>query len=95
MYADGDMQLQPIDRRKFDQYNYVSEDEDGDDYDVSSDEGRADQRRAQQVQVRPPPQKNTTNWNDIPEDFLHAAPKAKPTVRMSKTQEWDDWGKEN
>lgn len=97
MYADGDMQLQPIDRRKFDQYNYVSEDEDGDDYEVSSDEGRAEQRRAQQA--RPP--KATANWNDIPEDFLHAPPKGKTksieskAASSKKAQEWDDWGQEN
>jgi hypothetical protein len=96
MYADGDMQLQPIDRRKFDQYNYVSEDEDGDDYEVSSDEGRVDQRRAQKAQAKPPSQKSKSNWNDIPEDFLHAAPKGKPTVAaITKAQEWDDWGQES
>jgi palmitoyltransferase len=41
MYADSGVQLQTIDRRKFDQYNYISEDED-DDYEVSSDEQAVD-----------------------------------------------------
>jgi hypothetical protein len=98
MYADGDVQLQPIDRRKFDQYNYISEDED-DDYEVSSDEQAVDQRKAQQVQtVVSAPPKGTSNWNDIPDGFLDAAPKSKKSTSQerkpgSKKQgEWDDWG---
>lgn len=94
MYADGDVQLQTIDRRKFDQYNYISEDED---YDMSSDEERADQRKAQVS--RPAPPKITKDWNDIPEDFLEAPPKGKPKRngetsedrKKKRTQEWDDW----
>jgi hypothetical protein len=98
MYADGDVQLQPIDRRKFDQYNYISEDED-DDYEVSSDEQAVDQRKAQQVQtVVSAPPKGTSNWNDIPDGFLDVAPKSKKSTSQerkpgSKKQgEWDDWG---
>lgn len=58
MYADGDVQLQTIDRKKFDQYNYISEDED-DDYEVSSDEQAVDQRKAQKVQTVTAPPKGT------------------------------------
>lgn len=95
MYADGDVQLQNIDRRKFDQYNYISEDED-DDYDVSSDEQAADRRRAQEVKVVSAPSKGTMNWNDIPEGFLDPAPKSKKSIsperKPKKTGEWDEWG---
>lgn len=99
MYADGDVQLQPIDRRKFDQYNYISDDDDeGDDYEVSSDEAAAEQRKAPQIVALP---KNTDNWNDIPDDFLGAPPKGKPKSpgtsrerKPKKNQEWDDWGQE-
>ncbi|KAF2865139.1 DHHC palmitoyltransferase-domain-containing protein [Massariosphaeria phaeospora] len=102
MYTDGDMQLQPMDRRKFDQYHYISDDDDGDDYEVSSDEGRADQRRAQQAKAVPTP-KLTRNWNDIPEDFLYAPPKGNPPKsaedgqerKQNKAQYWDDWGQES
>lgn len=96
MYADGDMQLQPIDRRKFDQYNYISED---DDYDISSDEEAADRRKAQTS--KPPPPKITKDWNDIPDDFLKAPPKGKSGKsrngetaeerKKKRAQEWDDW----
>ncbi|KAF1966325.1 zf-DHHC-domain-containing protein, partial [Bimuria novae-zelandiae CBS 107.79] len=98
MYADGDVQLQPIDRRKFDQYNYISDDDGGDDYDLSSDEASADQRKAPKVVPLP---KATNNWNDIPEDFLRATPNSKPRSpgtsrerKQKKTQEWDDWGQD-
>jgi hypothetical protein len=82
MYADGGdaMQMQPIDRRKYDEYNYISDDEDGDgaEYDVSSDEaGAEEQRRMQRIKPVPLP-KITHNWNDIPDDFLHGAPAGKP-----------------
>ncbi|KAF2748760.1 zf-DHHC-domain-containing protein [Sporormia fimetaria CBS 119925] len=100
MYADGDVQLQPIDRRKFDKYNYISEDDD-DDYDVSSDEERAENRKAE-GKPKPPlaaPQKTTKDWNDIPDDFLHAAPRGKSNksndrkeAKKKDAQEWDDWG---
>ncbi|PSN66533.1 palmitoyltransferas-like protein PFA3 [Corynespora cassiicola Philippines] len=99
MYTDGDsMQLQPMDRKKFDQYNYISED---DEYDVSSDEGRADQRTAPTQIARPPPPP-TQNWNDVPNEFLQPPPRGKPRKngetsedrKQRKTQEWDDW-KEN
>jgi hypothetical protein len=105
MYADGDiMQMQPIDRRKFDQYSYISDDEDGDDYEVSSDEAGAEQRKAVQ-KIKPVPlPKITKNWNDIPDDFLHAAPVGKPRKSPSpdtsrernakKREEWDDWGQD-
>ncbi|KAF1962217.1 zf-DHHC-domain-containing protein [Byssothecium circinans] len=111
MYADGDVQLQNLDRKKFDQYNYISEDEDEDDYE-GDDAGGEETRRA------PPPsrivalQRNTKDWNDIPDDFLNVPPKVGKTRRRSKspdpiamsegnpngtaeTGEWDDWGKEN
>ncbi|KAH7092153.1 DHHC palmitoyltransferase-domain-containing protein [Paraphoma chrysanthemicola] len=94
MYADGDVQLQNIDRRKFDQYNYISEDED-DEYEVSSDEQAADRRKAQQVKTVTVP---TKNWNDIPEGFLDPAPKGKKSTSRERTKkkdkkgEWDDWG---
>jgi hypothetical protein len=95
MYADGDVQLQNIDRRKFDQYNYISEEEDEDDYEVSSDEQGADHKRAQRTQ-HGPPQQATSNWNDIPEGFLDPAPqRLKGTSRernQQKKGEWDDWG---
>lgn len=96
MYADGDVQLQNIDRRKFDQYNYISEDED-DDYEVSSDEQAADQRKTQHSQklVKPLPtaaassshqqqQSKTSNWNDIPEGFLDPAPKHKKSPSQER-----------
>ncbi|KAF1918444.1 DHHC palmitoyltransferase-domain-containing protein [Ampelomyces quisqualis] len=96
MYADGDVQLQTIDRRKFDQYNYVSEDDDDDDddYEVSSDEQAADQKRAQRPATGPP-QKPTQNWNDIPEGFLDPTPQRKKSISRERNQkkkgEWDDW----
>jgi palmitoyltransferase len=94
MYADGDVQLQTIDRRKFDQYKYISEDED-DDYEVSSDEQAADQKRAQRTANNAPPQKATQNWNDIPEGFLDPAPQGKKSISRERNQkkkgEWDDW----
>jgi hypothetical protein len=93
MYADGDVPLQDIDRRKFDQYNYISEEEE-DDYDVSSDEQGADQKAAQHTKTLPP-QQATRNWNDIPEGFLSPAPQGKKSSsqeRKTKTGEWDDWG---
>jgi palmitoyltransferase len=96
MYADEDVQLQPIDRRKYDQYNYISED---DDFDVSSDEERADKRKAAQA-TKPPQDAKSKDWNDIPDDFLKAPPKGKlkktaPSAEERKkkqAQEWDDWG---
>lgn len=94
MYADGDVQLQDIDRRRFDQYNYISEDED-DDYEVSSDEQAADRRRAQHAK-NGPPQHGTRNWNDIPEGFLDPASKGKTSTSQerratTKKGNWDDW----
>ena len=97
MYADGDVQLQTIDRKKFDQYNYISEDED-DDYEVSSDEQAVDQRKAQKVQTVTVPPKGTQNWNDIPDGFLDPAPKerkksaSRERSQQRKNGEWDDWG---
>ncbi|EMD90620.1 hypothetical protein COCC4DRAFT_186615 [Bipolaris maydis ATCC 48331] len=96
MYADDDVQLQPIERKKFDPYNYTSEDEE-DEYDVSSDEQAADQRKPQQTKpVVAPPPKVTSNWNDIPEGFLDPAPQRKKSVSQQgrpskKTGDWDDW----
>ena len=97
MYADGDVQLQNIDRRKFDQYSYISEDED-DDYEVSSDEQAADRKKAQQVKSVSVQAPSTQNWNDIPEGFLDPAPKGKKSssrdrkAGSQKAGEWDDWG---
>ena len=97
MYADGDVQLQTIDRKKFDQYNYISEDED-DDYEVSSDEQAVDQRKAQKVQTVTVPPKGTQNWNDIPDGFLDPAPKerkksaSRERSQQRKNGDWDDWG---
>ncbi|KAJ4376195.1 palmitoyltransferase for Vac8p [Neocucurbitaria cava] len=97
MYSDGDVQLQNIDRRKFDQYNYISEDED-DDYEVSSDEQAADRKRSEQVKTVSAPPKGTMNWNDIPEGFLDPAPKGKKSTSRErkagpqKPAGWDDWG---
>ncbi|CAN9453773.1 unnamed protein product [Alternaria alternata] len=97
MYADGDVQLQTIDRKKFDQYNYISEDED-DDYEVSSDEQAVDQRKAQKVQTVTAPPKGTQNWNDIPDGFLDPAPKerkksaSRERSQQRKNGDWDDWG---
>ncbi|KAL5119563.1 palmitoyltransferase for Vac8p [Pleosporales sp. CAS-2024a] len=93
MYADGAVQLQNMDRKKFNQYNYISDDDDEDDYEVSSDEQAADQKRAQRA---PPPPKATQTWNDIPEGFLDPAQERnKSTSRErdpNKKGEWDDWG---
>ncbi|KAF2278755.1 zf-DHHC-domain-containing protein [Westerdykella ornata] len=97
MYADGAVQLQPIVRKKFDQYNYISEDDD-DDYDVSSDEERAGKRKAAQVAQTQPPTV-TKDWNDIPADFLPPPPKGRAKKkdesqaerRKKNAQEWDDW----
>ncbi|KAF2014963.1 zf-DHHC-domain-containing protein [Aaosphaeria arxii CBS 175.79] len=101
MYADGDLQLQPMDRHRFDQYNYVSEDDD-DDYEVSSDEEQAELRKAQ-VSKPAPPKVTTKDWNDIPDDFLKPPPKGKPKERgessqerkQKRAQEWDDWDKDS
>ncbi|OAL48897.1 palmitoyltransferas-like protein PFA3 [Pyrenochaeta sp. DS3sAY3a] len=96
MYADGDVQLQNIDRRKFDQYNYISEDED-DEYEVSSDEIAAERRKSH-AKVSTATIKNQKNWNDIPEGFLDPAPKRKKSPSQErksiakKAGEWDDWG---
>jgi palmitoyltransferase len=97
MYADGDVQLQPIDRRKFDQYNYISEDEE-DDYSISTDEERAAQRKAQSSSKR----NGTKDWNDIPDDFLKPAPRGKARNRSRSAedkkkqnrQDWDDWNQD-
>ncbi|KAF1359712.1 palmitoyltransferas-like protein PFA3 [Lizonia empirigonia] len=62
MYADGDVPLQTIEtKKKFDQYNYISED-DEDEYEVSSDEQAADRRIKPQTKTVP----QTSNWNDLP-----------------------------
>lgn len=90
MYADGDVQLQTIDRKKFDQYNYVSEDEE-DDYEVSSDEQAADAKKATQPKIVPVP---TQNWNDVPEGFLRPAPKGKKSAsreRMASSKKNANW----
>lgn len=100
MYADGDVQLQTIDRRKFDQYNYISEDDDDDDYDISSDEERAENRKSQPAKSSA---KATRDWNDIPDDLLQAPPTAKSKKnaetsedrKKKRAQEWDDWGQDN
>jgi hypothetical protein len=93
MYADGDVQLQNIDRRKFDQYNYISEDEE-DDYEVSSDEQAADKKRAQHTATAPP-QRATQNWNDIPEGFLDPAPQGKKSTSRERNQnKKGDWGED-
>ena len=100
MYADGDVQLQLIDRRKFDQYNYISDDED-DEYDASDDEVVGDRRRAPKIKPIPLP-KITKNWNDIPDDFLITSPLAAQKKTSPETsrerkpkpkpnQEWDEW----
>lgn len=87
MYADGgnSMQMQPIDRRKFDQYNYISDDDDAADYDASGDEATTDQRRGTQAIRAVPLPKITKNWNDIPDDFLQTAPTSKPRKSVSPT----------
>ncbi|RAR00150.1 zf-DHHC-domain-containing protein [Stemphylium lycopersici] len=95
MYADGDVQLQPIDRKRYDQYNYISEDED-DDYEVSSDEQAVNQKKARQVQTVSAPPKGTANWNDVPDGFLDPAPRGKKSVSKErrpsqKPGNWDDW----
>lgn len=97
MYTDGDVPLQTLDKKKFDQYNYISEDEDEDDYEVSSDEQAVDQKMPLPQQTRTV-QITTQNWNDIPEGFLNPAPKGKKSASREqnsspkKAQEWDDWG---
>jgi len=85
MYADDDVPLQPISRRKFDQYNYISEDED-DDYEVSSDEQAVDQKNAQHPKTNPAPGSAMQNWNDVPEGFLDPAPQGKKGHNRVMTQ---------
>lgn len=93
MYTDGDVPLQTFNKKKFDQYNYVSEDEDEDG--VSSDEQAAERIKTQHIKTV---QATTQNWNDIPEGFLDPAPKGKKRGTQErnsspkKTQDWDDWG---
>ncbi|KAF3034546.1 palmitoyltransferase for Vac8p [Didymella keratinophila] len=90
MYADGDVPLQTIEtRKKFDQYNYISEDDDNDDeYDVSSDEQAADRRIKTQTKTMPA----TKNWNDLPEGFLGAPRKSKKSgSRDRKAKDRDQW----
>lgn len=55
--AGSQVQMQPLDRRK------TSGGDGGDDYDTSSDE---EPRRQWPARM----QSSTTNWNDIPDDFL-------------------------
>jgi palmitoyltransferase len=98
MYTDGDVPLQTIEtRKKFDQYNYISED-DEDDYEVSSDEQAADHKIKTQTKTVP----QTKNWNDLPEGFLDAPRKGKKSgsrerraadriAADTKTKEWDEW----
>ncbi|KAF2126862.1 palmitoyltransferas-like protein PFA3 [Dothidotthia symphoricarpi CBS 119687] len=95
MYTDGDVPLQTLDnKKKFDQYNYISEDDDDDEYELSSDEQAADQRKSHRAKTVQAPMQN---WNDIPEGFLDPAPRGKKSVSRDrnagprKTQEWDDW----
>lgn len=70
MYADGDnvpLQPMPANKKKFDQYGYVSgDDEDDYEYDDSSDEVAAERRIRTQTKTLPA----TKNWNDLPEGFL-------------------------
>ncbi|KAF2122700.1 DHHC palmitoyltransferase-domain-containing protein [Lophiotrema nucula] len=93
MYADGDMQLQPIDRRKFDQYNYISDDEESS---LTDDDGDMSGRRAPPPTSKPLPR--TKDWNDIPDDFLRPPPKGRSRSKegsrerqRKKATEWDDW----
>ncbi|KAF1927642.1 zf-DHHC-domain-containing protein, partial [Didymella exigua CBS 183.55] len=89
MYADGDVPLQTIEaRRKFDQYSYISEDDEDDEYDVSSDEQAADRRIKTHTTIVPA----TKNWNDLPDGFLDAPRKGqKSSSRERKPREWDEW----
>jgi palmitoyltransferase len=77
MYADGDnVPLQPIppQKKKFDQYSYISEDDEDDyEYDDSSDEVAADRRIKTQTKTLP----TTKNWNDLPDGFLDAPRKSR------------------
>lgn len=92
MYSD--VQLQPMQRKKFDQYNYISEDED-DDYETSSDEERAEKRKQASSATLP----QTKDWNDIPEDFLKGPPTRKTSKspgnreqrKKKEAQDWDEW----
>ncbi|KAJ4343521.1 palmitoyltransferase for Vac8p [Didymella glomerata] len=88
MYADDDVPLQTIEtRKKFDQYNYISEDDD-DEYDVSSDEQAADRRIRTQTKSMPA----TKNWNDLPDGFLDAPKKGKKSgSRERKAKDRDQW----
>lgn len=91
MYADGDVPLQPMpatvsSKKKFDQYNYISDAEDTDDYEDSSDEvAAADRRVKTQTKTLP----TTKNWNDLPDGFLDAPRKGKQagSRERSKTQD--------
>ena len=95
MYADGDVQLQNLDRKKFDQYNYISEDED-DDYEDDGNEQR-ESKTKQQTKIISAPPKGTKTWNDIPEGFLDPAPKGKKVsqaqnIDPKKPGDWENWG---
>ncbi|XTI83789.1 DHHC palmitoyltransferase-domain-containing protein [Cenococcum geophilum] len=105
MYADGDMPLRTLERRRADQYEYAEEDEEEDEedgYEVSSDEERAERRglrKGRRVRA-------TRNWNDIPNDFLKPPPKGKGRgggsgsgsaagSRERREDEWQEWGGES
>ena len=95
MYADGDVQLQNLDRKRFDQYNYISEDED-DDYEDDGNEQSKSKTKHQTKTISAPP-KGTTTWNDIPEGFLDPAPKGKKVsqaqnIDPKKPDKWENWG---
>ncbi|PVI05269.1 palmitoyltransferas-like protein PFA3 [Periconia macrospinosa] len=94
MYADGDVQLQNLDRRKFDQYNYISDDDDEEERDAHETRDLSPNKVATSKKTTPPPPKVlplarvTKDWNDIPDDFLtvQGTPKDKPRKR-SKSPE--------
>ena len=102
MYADGDVQMQPLDRRRLDQY-YVSDEEEEEDEDdgevVDGGEGgsanangveRKAENRTPVANTKPMP-KATENWNDIPDDFLKGPVKKAESKKKAKDGGWDDW----
>ncbi|KAF2643934.1 zf-DHHC-domain-containing protein [Massarina eburnea CBS 473.64] len=109
MYADGDVQMQDLDRKKFDQYNYISDDEDDDAYEDEDEVGPEQSRIAPPPSKAVPVPKITRDWNDIPDDFLNVSLNGDKTRRRSKSGEssppppgqsakqgeWDDWDKQS
>jgi hypothetical protein len=67
----GDVQMQDLDRKgKFDLYNYISDDEEGDEDGYEEAAGEERREGAPLPRIVPMP-KHTKDWNDIPDDFIN------------------------